>query len=217
MKRIINLSLILLVLFASCKKEKLTANGNIISETRNLTAFTGVQTSGSSPIHIVYGNEYKVVIKGSGNLIPSFESNIIGSKLHLNFKNVNVGHNDIEVTVTMPTLKSISLSGSAKIDVTGNFPLIDFMNISLSGSGEIAVKNILTATEVDIEISGSGLVNFEKLLASYADISISGSGDARISAIDKLIASISGSGKVYYTGNPTVDSHISGSGKVIKF
>jgi hypothetical protein len=144
------------------------------------------------------------------------ESKIVNGKLYLDFEHVSVKMNDIEVTVTMPEIKDVSLSGSAKIDVHGTFPLIDFIHLAVSGSGEILLSSSFARTNVDIDISGSGTINFERLASARADVSISGSGDAYISVSDKLKAHISGSGKVYYSGNPVIESHISGSGKVIK-
>lgn len=216
MKNLITLSLIALVIFSACEKDRLTANGNLNSETRNLGTFIGVHTSGSSPIHITYGNAYKVVVKGSSNLIPYFESSVVNGKLYLNYGHVNVKQDDIEVMVTMPLVNQISLSGSAKIDIAGNFPLLDFIDVSVSGSGDVSLTSNMESSRAHIDISGSGSVNFQRLSTARADISISGSGSTHLMVNEKLIASISGSGKIYYTGNPLVESHISGSGKVIK-
>lgn len=216
MKGLITVATIFL-LFISCKKDRLTANGDMKTETRNPGTFTGVRSSGSNAIHISYGNECKVELKGSSNLIPYFKTEVVGSRLELSYKNASVWRDDLEIYVTLPIIKSINLSGSSEVDVNGNFPLLAFLNVDISGSGEVKVTNAMTADEIDVTVSGSGEVDLERLSSRFADASISGSGDVRVKVTERLKASISGSGKVYYTGNPVVQSNISGSGKLIKF
>ncbi len=206
-----------LLLLGSCKKDNLTANGNMTTETRDLKAFASLHNSGSTHVHIVYGNTYKVELKGSSNLIPYFKTTVSNGKLEVGYERASVRHDDVEVTVTMPTVGRISLSGSSRVDLHGAFPLIDFLSVDISGSAVVLLKEAVAANSVTIDISGSGSVDFEKLNCKNAEASLSGSGDARLTVQDKLKANISGSGKVYYTGNPIIEAHVSGSGKVIKF
>ena len=223
MKTINNHTMKALILFAlssllliSCTKDRLTASGDKTTETRSLRSFTGVKSSGANDVHITYGTEFKVTIKGSDNLIPYFETEVIGSTLHLGYERINVRRDDIEVFVTLPEIQYVSVSGSGSVDIYGDFPAVDFFDLSISGSGEVEVEDALEADETVIRISGSGEADLEKLTTNYADVNISGSGDARLRVQETLKARISGSGKIYYKGNPQVDSQISGSGRVIK-
>lgn len=215
-KTVLGLATIMFFL-GSCKKDNLTANGDMTTVTRNLAAFASLHSSGSTPIHIVYGNTYKVEVKGSSNLIPYFKTVVSNGKLEVGYERASVRHDDVEVTVTMPTVSRISLSGSSQVDLGGNFPLIDFLNVDISGSAVVLLKESAAANNVTIDISGSGSVDFEKLSCKNVEASLSGNGNARLTVRDKLKASVSGSGIVYYAGNPVVEAHVSGTGKVIKF
>jgi hypothetical protein len=206
----------LFCLFTSCKKDRLTANGEQTTATRELNSFAAIRSSGAHPIKIKYGNEFKVVLKGSTNLLPYFKTEVSNNKLVLGYENANVNHDDLQVEVTLPVLKSISLNGSSRVDVSGEFPLVNLFNVEVSGSANVMVTNNLNADNLDITISGSGDMDLEKLTAKQATIGISGSGNARVKVRDEIKATISGSGRVYYLGNPTIDSRISGSGSVIK-
>lgn len=216
MKKIITLMFISIFLM-SCTKEKLTASGDKITETRTPGNFNGVNINGSRTIYVNYGTEYKVEIKGSKNLIPFFKTSIINDVLYLSYEKVNVFHDDLEIMVTLPEIKNAALSGSGKILISGDFPLVDKLKASASGSGEIRADSPFEVNDLLINISGSGKINLEKIVAKDADVDISGSGDARINLTEELKARISGSGKLYYSGNPEIDSSISGSGKLIKF
>ncbi|TKC09296.1 GIN domain-containing protein [Pedobacter frigoris] len=183
------------IVFTSCSKDRIAASGDKITETRNPGNFTGINGSGSSNIHVSHGSEYKVVLKGSDNLVPRFKTEVMNNILYLKYEHVNVHRDDIEIFITLPVINYVSLSGSGEIDIKDAFPANDSFKVNISGSGE---------------------ADLEKLEAKKADIDISGSGDAKIKVLENLKARISGSGKIYYLGNPVIDSKISGSGKVIK-
>ncbi|ETZ22958.1 head GIN domain-containing protein [Pedobacter sp. V48] len=205
------------LLFISCSKDRLTASGDKITEERNPGNFTGINASGSNPVHVVYGTDFKVVLKGSDNLVPHFKTKVMSSVLYLEYERTSVQHDDIEVFITMPLIDRVSLSGSGEVEIKGQFPDVDTFRASLSGSGEIEVDETFNARQAKVDISGSGNADLEKLNVKNADIDISGSGDVKIKVQELLKAAISGSGKVYYWGTPQVNSDISGSGKVIKF
>lgn len=203
-------------LLMACSKDKLTANGDKTTETRQPGNFTGVNTSGSTIIHINYGTEHKVVLKGSNNLIPYYKTEIINGILYLGYQKASVQHDDLEAFVTLPYLNNISVSGSSNVDIAGQFPTIETFKVSISGSGEIEADDLLTAKETNVNISGSGEADLKKLNSKKADVDLSGSGEVKIGVETHLKVRISGSGKVQYLGLPEIDSKISGSGKLIK-
>lgn len=203
--------------FIGCTKDRLTASGDKTTDTRFPGEFTGINTSGSNSIHISYGTEFKVELKGSNNLIPYFKTDVINNTLYLGYERASIQHDDIEAYVTLPLLKKVTISGTGKINLQGAFPNANELKVSISGSGSVTAQDVFESEEVLVNISGSGKADLEKISSQEAEVDISGSGDARLKVQDKLKARISGSGKVYYTGNPEVDADVSGSGKVIKF
>lgn len=212
------LALSLILTFTSCKKELITANGRVITEDRNVGQFTGISSGGNTPVQIRYGRSYNISVKGSANIVPYFTTRVVNNKLNIGFaEHANIRHDDIEVVITMPTFNRILLSGSGKVEIEDGFYALPFLNVNISGSGDVLLNHSLNAQEVDIEISGSGKADFKKLNVKYADVTISGSGNAFIQVEEKLKARISGSGKIYYAGNPLIEQYISGSGKVIRF
>lgn len=203
-------------LLMACSKDKLTANGDKTTETRQPGNFTGVNTNGSTAIHISYGAEHQVVLKGSNNLIPYYKTEIVNGILYLGYQKASVQHDDVEAFVTLPFLNNISLSGSSDVDISGQFPTMETLKVSISGSGAIEANDLLTARATNISISGSGEADLKKLNTKKADVDLSGSGEVKIGVEEQLKVRISGSGKVQYLGAPEIDSKISGSGKLIK-
>lgn len=200
----------------SCSKDRLTASGDKSTETRTVKQFTGIESSGANDIHISYGTEFRVMLKGSDNLLPYFKTEVLGNTLRLGYERVNVKHDDVEIYVTLPALNYISLSGSGDATISGSFPQLNVLQVLISGSAELEAENSLQTDELLVKISGSGEVDLKRVQSNSAELSISGSGEAKIGACQHLKARISGSGKVYYTGTPLIDSQISGSGKLLK-
>ena len=200
----------------SCSKDRLTASGDKSTETRTVKQFTGIESSGANDIHISYGTEFRVMLKGSDNLLPYFKTEVLGNTLRLGYERVNVKHDDVEIYVTLPALNYISLSGSGDANISGSFPQLNVLQVLISGSAELEAENTMLADELLVKISGSGEVDLKKVQSNSAELSISGSGEAKIGDCQHLKARISGCGKVYYTGSPLIDSQISGSGKLLK-
>ncbi len=204
------------VFCASCTKDRISGSGKQVSETRTLKPFTTVASSGSNRVHISYGPDFEVQLRGSDNLIPHFKTDVEGEELHLGFKDFQVSDDDIEVFVTLPVIRGVGMSGSGQVSVSGAFPLQESIDFRSSGSGHLEVSDPMQAGSVSIAVSGSGKTDVQRLRSRSADVKISGSGDVMVAPQESLRVSISGSGTVYYTGNPMIDSSISGSGKVIQ-
>lgn len=210
------LGLVIIINLSACKKDRLTGNGKITSETRELTRFTGVNSSGVTDVKITYGATFKIVVKGSNNLLPYFKTRVTNNILYLGFENATVKDDDVEVEITMPSITKIDLSGSGEVELKGGFPAQSNLSVSVSGSAEVDVENAMQVTRLYVAISGSGEVDFEEVNAKEADVNISGSGSIKFQVSDHLKAKISGSGKVYYKGSPVIQEEISGSGRLIK-
>ena len=203
-------------LFASCTKEHLTANGDIVNETRQPGNFTEIRSSGANNIHINYGTTFKVEVRGSSNLVSRYRTRVYNNTLELGYESASIRHDDVEVFITMPRISGVSLSGSGDVDMRGPFQNTDFFKMRISGSAKAIVYDEFDASSLDVNISGSGDADLEPIISDRADVAISGSGDTHLTALQLLDVTISGSGKVYYSGNPVVKTRISGSGQVIK-
>jgi hypothetical protein len=194
----------IVILFTSCAKDRITADGNIIREARNTGSFKEVRSSGSNNIHISYGPEFKVEVRGSANLVSRYKTKVYNNTLDLGYEFVSVRRDDIEVFITIPKISGVSLSGSGNVDLSGPFQETDLFNLRISGSAKVGVDNTFEASEVAVNISGSGDADLRNIICKEAGCE------------ERLHVQISGSGDVYYIGNPAVQSDISGSGKVIR-
>jgi hypothetical protein len=213
MKKKVMLMLICVIGLA-CKKEVLRPSGNVVEEKRSLNDFNKVVTRSSNSLIIKHGDKFQVILKGSDNLLPHFETKLVGKELHLGYDRSVVRRDDVDVIVILPVLNAVTAFGSGNVDIAGGFINLTSLKIFSSGSSRINASESFHVEELQVDISGSGLLSLEKVSSRNATINLSGSGRLNVHAQNTLKVNISGSGKIFYLGNPAVESSISGSGKV---
>ncbi|MGH2503064.1 MAG: GIN domain-containing protein, partial [Ktedonobacterales bacterium] len=71
-----------------------------------------------------------------------------------------------------------------------------------------------SAQSQNVRISGAGNYHASNFQTDTTDVTITGVGDARVSASQVLYATISGAGAVTYHGMPQVSQRITGVGSV---
>ena len=216
---------------------KVEGNGQLKKETRQVSNYTSIASSGSWDVMIAYGESNSIQVEGDANLLTYIETKVEDGKLSIKTtKNVSLhSSNKITIYVSATRLTGVSLSGSGDIigkgnffnEGNGNFKLsgsgtinlafnkYKSVDISISGSGNIHLSG--TSDEVSARISGSGNADCSGVIANQVSASISGSGNVNVFANTSLEANISGSGNVYYQGAATdIRSHKAGRGKVTR-
>ena len=222
-----------LITSSSCKK--VIGEGDLQTETRSITDFSGVSASIGGKIYYKIDPVYKVEITAQRNILDVIQATRSNGHLLLKVKDgVRIKSNEeIIVNISAPSADYFHVSGIGDVVVIGNINATD-LDMSISGTGDltmpaISVANKLKATisgtgsinvlggsakNEELRISGSGKLLLEAVAAEKAETTISGSGDIKVNASQSLDATISGSGSVYYRGNPLISASISGSGRV---
>jgi hypothetical protein len=235
-KFILLLSALGSLFFTGC--DKVTGSGPVVTETRNVTGFTGLEVSMSGRVNYTIGTAYKVEVQAQQNILNILETYLDNGRLYVKTKPGTwiKSNESITVNVTAPELNYVNLDGSANVYITGNMlapvsafrisgsgniyadrvTVSDKFTATLSGSGDVKILNG-TVNNQALKTSGSGKVDMGNVVASKCTADINGSGSMWVNVIQNLDATIDGSGSVNYRGNPQVSVRISGSGKVKPF
>jgi len=218
--------------------ERVEGSGQITAEQRDLGAFDGVSLSGDYKVTVRQAAGNHVEIKADNNLLPYIETRIvdkgngrtleIGTKRGYSLRSTSTP----QITLDMPTLRALSISGSGDIKVgpikggdvgvsiAGSGDLVfdqlqaDVLSLSVSGSGDFKATG--RTSQFKISVSGSGDIKAPDFAADDVKISIAGSGGAVIRAAKTLHVSVAGDGDVAYHGAPVVSSSIAGSARIKK-
>ena len=211
--------------------ERPRGSGQVVSETREVGAFDGIELSGLGDVTVSPGAESSLVVRAPENLLGSLRTRVEGDTLVIGTTR-RVGFSGGRVTyhVVTPKLERISLSGSG--DIRAETMAGDDIELHLSGSGDLYVGD-LRADDLEVDLSGEGDVQLSgevteqtaklsgvgdyracALLGETAEVEVSGVGDALVWANRTLDAEVSGVGSVRYRGEPEVDMDVSGVGSV---
>ncbi len=218
-KKILAIFTILAMSIAACSVFTVNLNivkgsGNVSSETRNLSGFSGIDLQGSADVDVAFGEPESVVVEAEDNILPLIETKVQNGQLVISTKpNTNLSTTKpVRVHVKMKSLDAVSISGSGSVTAPGM--IADSVKVDLSGSGNINLSG--SAKNANITLGGSGNVLCDQLKASSVKVVVSGSGNAKVYASDSLDATVSGSGNIQYSGNPAqVNKNISGSGSIV--
>ena len=219
--------------FSSCKKE--IGRGPVITEERLHTNFDELSVNILGKVTYRQGTDYRVVVRAQQNILDIIQTNVMAGQLIVKFQSgKQVGASEeIEVEITSPQLTWVMLAGSADLELAS--PIAgSFLELVVSGSGNIHAQELNLSEELVSHITGSGNINVDAgatpsarykvtgsgnikadaLTAVNVNAEISGSGNIRLLASQTLQAKISGSGSIYYRGTPQINSQVSGSGSV---
>jgi hypothetical protein len=235
-KTLFTLMILVAIVFSACKKDDqkcIDGNGDLVIDTRTPGEFDGLVANGAYDISFSIAVDSRIDLFGDSNILPIIQTTVNNQLLTITTAN-NQCYNTqqtIEVTLTSPSMKAVTLNGAGRIsghgilqdeltyEVNGSATINSSFEVqthttSIYGSGDATLVG--QAGDADFNISGAGSILASSLLVKNCKIVISGAGDVRIHAQDKLDVTISGSGSVYYTGDPVITSTITGSGEIIK-
>ncbi len=172
--------------------------GSDKEEKRKVESFNELGLAISADVLIYQSDKTELTIIGSPSVIEHIETEVLGGELRIRYDKNWLFRNRYD------RVKIILSSPSWEI-------------ISVSGSGTVKNANNIKETEIELAVSGSGLIKLNGLISSEILARISGSGDifvAGTKTAGKLGIHISGSGDVNASGLETenVSVKISGSG-----
>jgi hypothetical protein len=215
--------------------EIIGGSGNMITRTYDERDFTEVATGYGATIDITAGDEYAVTVEMDDNLEPYVEVTNTGGRLSILLSdNMKIFTNTrLNIDITMPELKGISLSGGSIGTITG-FGSQQPFHVELSGGsvlhGDIESSYTgvdisggsqidLTGTSGDLELNASGgsFAFLGGFTVEDVTLDVSGGGEMKIHPTGTIRGHASGGAMVQYDGNPTsVEVQTSGGAQVSK-
>ncbi|MGN1156500.1 MAG: head GIN domain-containing protein, partial [Agathobacter sp.] len=182
-------------------------------------------------IDVIFSQDSKtsVVIVGNRKDIDKVEAEVKGSTLVISTKTEkkNVGGvtvkttkfiDEVKVKVASKNLKEVKITGSGDFKATTDIKT-DNLNLNISGSGDMEFKKV-TADAAKVNIAGSGDISMKQIDTKNLNTSIAGSGEIEIDNVtdrcDIAQLSIAGSGemKMKFEGCRDLRCKIAGSGEI---
>ncbi len=210
----------------------ISGDGNVVTETRDISGFTGVHASSGVDVFISQG-EFHVEVVADQNLQEIIRTELEGGNLIIKTRQGIRNAESKKVYVSLPELKRLNISSAG--DCSGETPFhcgdldinvssagdlnlevyADFIGINISSSGDARLAG--ETKELRASLSSAGDLKAFDLKAGVAKVEVSSAGDASVNASEELDLSASSAGNIYYTGEArVVRSHTSSAGDIIK-
>lgn len=194
--------------------------GSITKQTREVGAFTKLSVESSVDVEIMQGTTASVVIETYPNIAQYIETVVEDGTLKIREKKESgtfLGFSvdkAIRVYVTNPNFNEINVRGSGDLEAKNKLTATD-LNISVTGSGNAKLEEIV-ATKAIVDITGSGNIEVQGGATDDLNIHVVGSGDANlINCVSKSVtAKVSGSGNLKCNATEKYDLRVSGSGDI---
>ena len=193
-----------------------------VEEGRKLTGFERIRLQGSPDIKYTQGKTWSVRVKAPKSIIKNVQTRVENKTLIVSVKSgkiFNFGSmkdNDVTVYVTSPDLIGVEVHGSGDFESKSHVDT-DNLDINLKGSGDIDFYDII-CDRINVSLVGSGDVDIKKVITQYSNVELVGSGDVKISQLNakdtKLELKGSGVIKVANQNCGTVSCRLVGSGDI---
>ncbi len=202
----------------------------------NPGTFTEIEASGGYRILVRPGSTYSVEAAGEQEELRNTTLEVSGNKLVIgrkgqnNFFHFGSDRHPVLVSITMPTLTALDLSGACRADVAGfkDSPLrvegagactanlaLDTPSLDLDLAGACHITATGRAENLKIDGAGACIFSGPNLQVRAADVDVSGGSAARVQVSENLKADASGASTIEYSGNPkAVDTDASGASRV---
>src|SRR5690606_33188066 len=112
----------LMGVFSLTSCEKITGDGPVITESRNVGSYSGVDLRGDATVYFTKGNDLKIELHGQHNVLSVLETYKSGTNLVIKYRNdIRLGrHEPVTIYLTAPDLNDLRISGSGDIFAAGD-------------------------------------------------------------------------------------------------
>ena len=173
------------------------------SRSVDYSGFDRVEVSGQWSVTIERGNAWGVVVDAPVELLDDIEVERDGSELSVEYDGgwcAGCFRDDqaLKVTITMPALTSLELSGATVASFSG----FEGRSLVLDVSGAVELRGTAGRFEaLTLDLSGAGSVDLGDVSVTNAEVDVSGAGNVTLRmAGGRLTGDLSGAANLEYSG-----------------
>lgn len=212
---IVIIALISILTFTSCEN-KIKGEGESLVFTPIVSDFESIDLSLAADVTITYSDVASLTVEAQSNIYDNLEITVSKGILYIE-EDKNVGsHIPVKLSLQMPTLKSIDISGACYVDVTSEYASTLDMYLFVSGDNDISFLDSISCNSFNYNVSGSSSLNAVSIIASENfEVSTSGTDNTSISHLQCQLTkyNVSGYSDVRLKGS-AVYQEISVSGSI---
>lgn len=182
----------------------------------NVSNFSKVDVGGAFVVRFRKGTSYKVVADGREDDLDDINVKVSGNTLDVSLDHSGLfswnNRKRIGLTITVPSIEELKLSGASKASLTGfehyndlNIEMsgacrtvfdgsVENLSVNLSGASNIVLRG--RANKLDAELSGASKIEGTSMNIDKATVDASGASHATLGQVGSLDSETSGASKV---------------------
>ncbi|MCL2027908.1 MAG: DUF2807 domain-containing protein [Bacteroidales bacterium] len=238
MKKIIFISITIILLFASCERhERIRPSGQLVTQSFTFSKITGIDIGNNAVVYINISEDIDdhIHVTVDDNVRPYLDVDLSRENVMIRFRHVSfIGRQPtLHIALNVKNLKQLGLSGATacqiedvltcenlKINLSGASELrgeIEVHTISATLSGASKIRLVGECKEFNLTLSGASDMSGYDMVCDDLKANFSGASSASITVLNNLSAVLSGASTLRYDGNPTiVKSNLSGASTLRK-
>ncbi len=226
--------LIMLTIRVELKRDAVEGSGIIISESRDSSAFNGIEVRGSFSVYITQGDQHSIMVYADDNLLEHIRTDINRDILKISADKRFKGNEKPKIIIELSKLRAIDGSAGARVYAE---EAIHGMELALKlRSGAEGHLNLFY-DKADIDVNTGAVVKLhgavDGLIANSATganldarnlkavncyVSSKGGSQSNVFVTGQLTAQASSGGIIRYTGDPIQKTEsISGGGVIVSY
>jgi hypothetical protein len=208
---------------ASGEKRRIVASGNPVTKEVKVANFTRVAVGHTIQVEITRADAFHVAVTASDNLhehirIVKDEATLkIGMDPEKNYQ--SHGEPPIKVTITMPTLEGVTVSGASRMTINGFKPkefqaklsgasrlegVLESEKVTLDATGASRLTLTGSAKEGQLAATGASNLRLADFALASAVVNLTGASSATVRTTGSLTYTVSGASHLKYLDNPKV-------------
>ena len=203
------LSIIVLIgVLAGCVQRQ----GPVTSQTREVGAFSRIEATAGIRVVVRIGPSEAVEVTAQENLLPVIATDLRGDTLRIEASEDFTTLEPVTVTVVVPALDGITLSGGAQAVIDG----VDAESLELRIRGGAQVTAAGSVGSVALHADGGATASLEDLSARVATVSMEGGATVTLTASDDVTGTAAGGSRLTVLGDADVSVEESGGSEVAR-
>jgi len=198
--------IVLAAVLAGC----IQGQGPVTSELREVPAFTRIEATAGIRVVVRIGPAEAIEVSAQENLLPSIATDVGGDTLRIDARDDFTTVQPVTVTVVIPALDGITLSGGSRAEVEG----LKATSIQIDIRGGASATFVGTADVVELTADGGAVADLQDLSAAMIALSLSGGARATVNASHAVTGSASGGSRLTLLGDAELSVETSGASEV---
>ncbi len=205
------------LLLAACTSairidDGVVGTGAVVAESREVgDDFDRVEVGGGIVLDVTVGPDASVELEAQENLLPILRTEVSGGVLRVRNTENYAATEPVRLTVSVPRLLGVGLSGGAVGTVEGLNS--DTFDAELTGGAELTATG--TADELTLVAAGGSSAHLADLATAVATVELSGRCDAEIRATGRVAGEAAGGSTLRVEGGAAVAVEATGGTEVI--